>query len=183
MFRLFCKKKKRLSRTDFVALMLSFQQRIVSFLLKSAQQWREKLPGSSFQLDPYECEIFSLCMLSLAIQDKDPDLRNTIYIEYCRHRNFDTDTRKRFLGHLDMRCIRYYDAFNEYLKDHKGGCVLGSVVANGLKGDASDKLELDITNMFKASSLFINSFQSTVEYIEDLKKKYDLSEVSSVFVE
>jgi hypothetical protein len=99
-----------------------------------------------------------------------------IYIEYCRSRKLDDDATKQFLGYLDMRCKRYYDAFNEFVKDHQaGGCVLGSVVANGLKGGESDKLELGITNIYAASSLFINSLKSTFEFVGDLKKKYDLS--------
>ncbi len=183
MLGLFNKKKACLSRADFVALMLSWQQEIMSFLSESAHKWCEKFPMMSFQPDPYECEILSLCILSLVFQDKDLDLRNTIYIEYCRHRNLDNDTTERFLGHLDMRCKEYYDAFNEFVKDHgAGGFFLGSVVANGLKGGESDKIELGMIESFAASSIFSNSLKSTFEYIGDLKKKYDLSEVSSVFM-
>ena len=82
-----------------------------------------------------------------------------------------------------MRCKRYYDAFNEYDQEHEaGGFFLGGVVANGLKGGENDKLELDIMKVAAAFSLFINSFKSTLEFIGDLNKKYELSEISSVFV-
>jgi len=175
MFGLFCKKKAHLSRADFVTLTLSFQQEIATVLTRDAQQLFQ--PNIDAKNLRFECEVLSLCILSLAIQDNDLDLRNTIYIEYCRSRNFDNDATKRFLRYLDRRCTQYYDAFNEFVKDHEaGGCVLGSVVANGLKGGESDKLELGITNIYAASSLFINSFKSTLEFIGELKKKYDLSD-------
>jgi len=184
MFRLFCKKKAHLSRADFITSILSFQQEMGTALSRDAQKFFSlKVDAKLLQ---FECEVLSLCILSrvllLAIQDNNLDLRNTIYVEYCRYRNFDNDTTKRFLGYLDMRRERYYDAFNEFVKDHKS-CMLGSVVANGLKGGKSDKLGLDIFDMFAAHSLFINSFKSTLEFVRDLKKKYDLSEVSSVFAE
>lgn len=181
MFGLFCKKKVHLSRADFIILILSFQQEMASALSRDAQKlFQPKIDAKILQ---FECEVLSLCILSLTIQDNDLDLRNTIYVEYCRYRNYDNDSIKRFLGYLDMRCMRYYDAFNEFAKDHEaGGCVLGSVVANGLKGGESDKLELDIMKGYAALSLFINNFKSTLEFIGDLKKKYDLSEISSVFV-
>jgi len=184
MLGLFNKKKTHLSRAEFVAFMLSWQQEITSFLLESAHKWCEKFPMISFQPDPYECEILSLCILSLVFQDKDFDLRNTIYIEYCRHRNFDNDTTKRFLEHLNLRCIRYYNAYSEFAKGNRsGGFFLGSVVANGLKGGESDKIELGMVESYAASSIFINSLKSTFEFIGDLKKKYDLSEAIPVFVE
>jgi len=161
--------------------MLSFQQKVVAVLSRDAQKlFQPKIDAKNLQL---ECEVLSLCILSLAIQDNDLDLRNSIYVEYCHYRNFDNDTTKRFLGYLNIRCTQYYDAFNNWVKNPGAGSfVLGSVVANGLKGGESDKLELGITNMFAASSLFISSFKSTLEFIGDLKKKYDLLEVSSVFV-
>jgi hypothetical protein len=182
MLGLFNKKKEHLSKADLVALMLSFQQEMVTVLSRDAQNlFQPKIDSKILQ---FECEVLSLCILSLAIQDNDLDLRNTIYFEYCRYMNFDKDTTKRFLEHLDMRCTRYYDAFNSYAKDHRaGGCMLGSVVANGLKGVENDKLELDAVKVYVAFSLFINSLKSTFEFIGDLKKKYDLSEVNSVFVE
>jgi hypothetical protein len=183
MLGLFNKKKTQLSKTYFVGVMLSLQQKIAKFLLKSAQQWNEEALLTSFQIDPYECEILSLCILSLAIKDKDLVLRNTICFEYCHNRKFDKDSTKRFLEHLDMRCMRYYDAFNEFVKDHgTGGAFLGSVVANGLKGGESDKLELCSIKASAASSLFVNSLKLAFEFIGDLKRKYDLSEISSGFI-
>ena len=143
MLGLFNKKKTHLSKNDFVTLMLSFQQEMATVLSRESQNHFQQ--ESDAKIIQFECKILSLCILSLAIQDKDLDLRNTIYIEYCRHRNLDNDTTERFLGHLDMRCKEYYDAFNEFVKDHgTGGFFLGSVVANGLKGGESDKLELGI---------------------------------------
>ncbi len=185
MFGLFCKKKVHLSRADFITLILSFQQGMLTVLSREAKKLFQ--PKIDAQILQYECEVLSLCMLSIAIklviQDNYLDLRKTIYVEYCRYRNYDNDTTKRFLGYSDMRCKRYYDAFNEYAQEHEaGGFFLGGVVANGLKGGENDKLELDIMKVVAAFSLFINSFKSTLEFIGDLKKKYDLSEVSSVFV-
>jgi hypothetical protein len=184
MFGLFSKKKTRLSRADFVILMLSFQQKMAANLVESAQRcFQPKIDAKILQV---ECEVLSLCMLSrvflLAIQDDNLDIRNTIYIEYCRHRNFDNDTAKRFLVYLDMRCKQYYDAFNAFAKDTTSGALIGGIVANGLKGGQNNELELNAMNMLAASSLFINNFKSTLGFIGGLKKKYDLSEVISIFV-
>jgi len=180
MLKLFNEKKTHLSKNDFVSLMLSFQQDMTTVLSREAQNLFQQ--KSDAKIIQFECEILSLCILSLAIQDI--DLRNMIYVEYCRYRNLDKETTEKFFRYLDMRCKQYYDAFNEFVKDHgAGGFLLGSVVANGLKGSGSDKLELDIIQGYAASSLFINSLKSTFEFIGDLKKKYNLSEVSSVFVE
>lgn len=179
MFGLFCKKKVHLSRADFIILMLSLQQRIVSFLLKSAQQWCEESPKLSFQLNPDECEIFSLSILFLTIPDR--GLNNVIYNEYCRHMNFDNDTIKQFYEHLNTRYEEYREAFNDYLENPTSG-VLGGVVANGLKGGEVNSIETSIVKTFAAFNIFAESFQWAVEFIGDLKKKYDLSEVSSVFV-
>ncbi len=180
MLGIFNKKKERLSRTDFVALMLSFQQRIVSLLLKSAQQWNEGSQTLSFQPKPYECEILSLCIISLAIPDD--GLKDTIHNEYCRHMNLDNDAIKQFYARLNMRYKQYYEAFNDYLKNPTGGPILGSVVANGLKGGEYDKIELDAVKIYAAFNLFAESFKSAVGFIESMKGKYDLSEVSSSFV-
>jgi hypothetical protein len=97
--------------------------------------------------------------------------------------NLDNDTIKQFYAHLNMRYKQYYEAFNDYLKNPTSGPILGSVVANGLKGGEYDKIELDAVKIYAVSSLITNSLKSTFEFIGDLKKKYDLSEVSSVFVE
>ncbi len=180
MLGIFNKKKEHLSRADFVALMLSFQQRIVSLLLKSAQRWNEGFPTLSFQLKPYECEILSLCIISLAIPDN--GLKDTIHNEYCRHMDFDNDTIKQFYSHLNMRYKQYSEAFNDYLKNPTSGPMLGSVVANGLKGSEYDKIELDAVKMYAAFNLFAESFKSAVEFVEDMKKKYELSEVSPLLV-
>jgi hypothetical protein len=178
MFRLFSKKKTRLSRADFVMLMLSFQQKMAANLVESAQRcFQPKIDAKILQV---ECEILSLCILSrvflLALQDNNLDIRNTIYVEYCHHRNFDNDTAERFLVYLDMRCKQYYDAFNAFAKDPTGGVLIGGIVANGLKGCQNNELELSIMNMLAASFLFINNFKSTLGFVVGLKKKYDLSE-------
>jgi hypothetical protein len=79
-----------------------------------------------------------------------------------------------------LRCSRYYNAFSEFAKGNRaGGIFLGSVVANGLIGGEIDKIELGLMESLAASSIFSNSLKSTFEFIGDLKKKYDLSEVIS----
>jgi hypothetical protein len=182
MFGLFNKKKIHLSRADFVMLMLSFQQKTAEVLLEDAQKFfHTKIDAGILQL---ESEILSLCILSLAIQDNDLDLRNAIFIEYCHYRNYNKDITKQFLGHLNMRCAQYYDAFNELVKNHgTGGLLLGGVIANGLKGGESDKLELGLLNAHAASILFNETLKSAFQFIGDLKNKCDLSEVSPVFVQ
>jgi len=106
-----------------------------------------------------------------------------IHNEYCGLRNFDNDTIKQFYGYLDKRYRRYNEAYNIWIKDHQAGDMLGGVVANVLKGEGeSDKLELDAMKTYTAFIIVIENFKSTLEFIGDLKKKYDLSEVSPVFV-
>jgi len=180
MLGLFNKKKIHLSRADFVVSMMSLQQKIVVILLRAAQQNFQPNPDAkTLQL---ECEVLSLWILSLAIQDN--DIKDIIYAEYCRHRNFDDDAIKQFCGYLNMRYEQYYDAFHSWAKDRNGagGAVLGSVIANGIKGGESDKLEFDIFQMTNALNIFIENFISTLEFVRDLKKKYDLSEIKPVFV-
>jgi hypothetical protein len=96
--------------------------------------------------------------------------------------NFDNDTIKQFYAHLNMRYKQYYEAFNDYLKNPTSGPMLGSVVANGLKGCESDKIELSAVKTYAAFNLFAESFKSAVEFVEDMKKKYELSEVSPLLV-
>lgn len=179
MFGLFNKKKIHLSRADFVVLMLSLQQKIVVILLRAARHNFQPNPDAkTLQL---ECEVLSLWILSLAIQDN--DIKDIIHEKYCRNRNFDNDAIKQFYGYLKMRYEQYYDAFHSWAKNHgAGGAVLGSVIANGFKGGESDKLELDIFQGINAFNIFIENFKSTLDFVRDLKKKYDLSEISPVFV-
>lgn len=182
MFRLFYSKKTQLPRADFVELMLSLQQELVSVLWRGAKDLFQ--PEVDPKILKFECEILSLCILSLSIPNSDVGLRNEILVEYCKRINCDNDSSKRFFKYLDMRCIEYYDAYNTFVKDHRaGGCVLGGVVANGLKGGKAGKVELDILKAVAAFSLFVDCLKSTLEFLGRLKKKYDLSGVGSVLAE
>jgi hypothetical protein len=148
-------------------------------LSRTAQEYLQpKLDAETLQ---FECEVLSLWILSLAIPDD--DLKNMIDNEYFRWRNFDNDDIEQFCEHLNMRYRRYYHTFNHWREDFGAhGPLLGSVLANALKTGESDKLVSDPLDGAYAFTIVMENFKSTLEFIADLKKKYDLSEVSSVFV-
>ena len=170
--------KKKLSPVEFIDYLLLDtrdynKKRTIDFFKN-----RLDYQGEDKYLE-FEANIFSLWLLTISLPPQNNELRDLLHDTYCKHAQLDSQEKKLFYEEVDKRYKIYFEAFNMWQKNPKGG-YMGTVIIKVIKNknpNFSWKESIPVVDAMEALEahiLFGELFKLNLKIVGEIKKKFRL---------
>ncbi|MBA7523719.1 hypothetical protein ES705_15852 [subsurface metagenome] len=133
------------------------------------------------QLLNMESIIFSLWVISLTIPSK--EYKDMLHQKLCDDIGLEGNEIQIFYQQVNKRYANYNYAYNKWVANPQCGYLLGSVITETVvnqNADFSIQGTLPPTDLLTDSEMFLffgESFKTTLEFIKDLKKDYEIPDL------